>query len=713
MCCAGGLAYITGEYTDPPTRSALDQAQYVAASHAAAGALAALHHARRGGAGQLVEVAVQEVVAGILQGKLSYYSYMGCVARRQPRSSGSLQHALMPCADGWIAPMFVPTANIDWELFATFLELPELLEERFENRSERIANAAELERLLVARLSQRGKEWRLTFGVVQTPEELLACPQLAARGFWSEVTHSVAGRLRVPGRMVRSPGDAELAAPPRLGEHTAAVLAEAGVDAADILALVATPPQPRRREASPAASPPSRPPEAGDGPGPLAGVRVVECGEAYAVPHLTRLLADMGADVIKVESCSRPDVVRVWPFPDNVPGEVFWNRGGVFNEPNRNKRAITLDLRTTDGVALFKRLIATADVFCENYTPRVMAQLGLAHADLVAVKPDLIMLSSTGYGHGGPWRDYTAWGFTIEPTAGICHLVGRAEGPPIRTGIAYVDMPAAAVGAVAVLAALHARDRSGEGRWIDLSQYEVGAAFIAEALVAAAFGGPTPTRLGNRHRGHAPQDTYRCAGGDRWVGLTVRDDADLAALARVLDAPQLLTDPRFATAESRREHAVALDARISAWTAERSAEDAVAALRSAGLPAAVAMSVRDLLLDTHLRARGYWETATHHPDCGDLGTRVYPGMAVRLHGTPGRIRRPAPMLGEHSREVLCELGAGDAERARLEAAGVIGTRPVQARIDTLAQHTVPYANLADAGIIEGRDEDFMERLGLR
>ena len=729
LCCAGGLAYITGAHDDPPTRSALDQAQYVAGAHAGVGALAALCFAEATGAGQLVEVSIQEVLAGILQGKLTYYSYMGCVARRQPRSSGSLQHALMPCADGWIAPMFVPTANVDWELFATFLELPVLLEERFSTRAGRIAHSGELERILGERFAEKGKyewfhdaqAWRLTFGVVQTAAEMLDCPQLGARGFWSEVTHSSAGPLRLPGRMIRGDdGVGELGPAPRLGEHTAEVLADAGIDAVDLLALTAAPPARRQRSRAAAAPPTATGPDgserrtstAGDNPGPLAGIRVVECGEAYAVPHLTRLLADLGAEVIKLESCSRPDVVRVWPFPGNRAGDEFWNRGGVFNEPNRNKRGITLDLRTMEGVALFKRLIAGADVFCENYTPRVMAQLGLAYDDLVAVKPDLVMLSSTGYGHGGPWRDYTAWGFTIEPTAGICDLVGRADGPPLRTGIAYVDMPAAAVGAVAVLAALRGRDRSGRGRWIDLSQYEVGAAFIAEAPVAAGFGRPV-RRDGNRHPAHAPQGVYRCAGSDRWVGLTVRSDAEFAALAGVIGDAALVDDPRYATAEDRRVGAESLDARIEMWTRGRTAEEAADSLGGARLPAAVVMTVRDLLLDPHLRARGYWEAATHRPECGDLGTRIYPGMAVRLHGTPGRIRTPAPMLGEHNDEILGALGVDAAERGRLEAAGVIGRRPVQSRIDTIDQHEVPYENLFTAGIIEARDEDYLERLGLR
>jgi crotonobetainyl-CoA:carnitine CoA-transferase CaiB-like acyl-CoA transferase len=727
LCCAGGLAYVTGEYSDPPTKSALDQAQYIGGSHAAGGALAALWHAERTGQGQLVEVSIQEVVAGILQGKLSYYTYMGCVARRQPKSSGSLQYALLPCRDGYIAPMFVPGANVDWELFATFLELPELMDERFATRAGRIENGAELEQIITARLAEKGKyewfhsaqEWRLTFGVVQSPEELLRCPQLEARGYWSEVDHPVAGPLRIPGQMFRSTEDCErLPQPaPRLGEHTAAVLGELGVSAGDVLALQASSAV-RSQELTPpgrGADPPRAVTSAAtpSGDGALHGVRVIECGEAYAVPHLTRLLADMGADVIKVESCYRPDVVRVWPFPDNVPGEQFWNRGGVFNEPNRNKRAVTIDLRTPKGVEVFKRLIATADVFCENYTPRVMSQLGLDYKQLVAVKPDLIMLSSTGYGHGGPWMHYTAWGFTVEPTAGVSHFVGRPDGPPLRTGIAYVDMPAASVSAVAVLAALRYHRRTGRGQWIDLAQYEVGAGFIGEALVAAAIGARPQTRTGNRHRSHAPQGVYPCAGTDRWVALTVSSDRQFTALCDLIGAPELAADASLRTAEGRGARHAAVDAALSAWTSSRSAEDVATRLRESGIAAMVAMTVKDLLLDEHLRERGYFELATHRPETGDLGTRPYPGMAVRLHATPGGIRCAAPLLGQDNDEVFAELGYDAGQRAELESEGVSGRWPVRERIDAIGQHVVPYASLTGAGLIEGRDADFMERLGLR
>jgi len=247
MSCAGGLAYLTGEYEDPPTKTALEQCQYMAGAHAAVGALAALWEAETTGQGRLVEVAVQEVVAGLLQAKLAFYSYMGCVHRRQPKGRGGLQYALMPCADGYIAPMFVPGANMDWELFAAYLEVPELLDERFATRAGRIENAAELDRLLVTRFAERGKyewfhsaqEWRLTFGVVQTPQELLACPQLAARDFWRTVDHPVAGSLQMPGRLYRStvPPLPPARPAPRLGEHTAEVLGELGMSPADAAVL--------------------------------------------------------------------------------------------------------------------------------------------------------------------------------------------------------------------------------------------------------------------------------------------------------------------------------------------------------------------------------------------------------------------------------------------------------------------------------------------
>lgn len=731
-CAAGGLAYVTGRFEDPPMKAALEQCQRIAGAHAAVAALAALWHLETTGEGQRIDVSVQEVVASILQGKLSYYSYMGCVARRQPRSAGSLQHALLPCRDGWIAPMFVPTANVDWELFATFLDLPELLEERFATRAGRIAHAAELERIITARLQERTKfewfhaaqEWRLTFGVVQTPEEITRCPQLEARGFWRRMDHPVAGPLRVPGAsvVVDRPPPATAAPAPRLGEHTASVLREVGLDVGDVPVLAATSGSQPRRSRPPAISPPSgpRPPFVGPTPGPLPpvggplrGIRVVECGEAYAVPHLTRLLADLGADVVKVESCQRPDVVRVWPFPDNRPGEEFWNRGGVFNEPNRNKRDVTLNLRDPRGVEAFRRLVATADVVCENYTPRVMEQLGLDYPRLRQVKPDIIMLSSTGYGHSGPWRDYTAWGFTVEPTAGLCHFVGHADGPPLRTGIAYVDMPAAAIGAVAVLAALRRRRMSGEGCWIDLSQYEVGVTFIGEALIAAAAGLPPQSRTGNRDRSLAPQGMYPCAGNDRWVALTVRDDADWQALTDLIGRPDLLVDVSLATAEGRRAAHDRVDEAIATWSRQRSAEEAAEELRSRGLCAAVAMTVKDLLLDAHLRYREFFILARHRPEAGDdLGTRPYPGMVARLSRTPGTIWRAAPLLGEDNAAVLGDLGYDECALAEMERDRVIGTRPIAERLHALEQHEVPYEDLLAAGIITERDDDYRRILGL-
>jgi len=430
------------------------------------------------------------------------------------------------------------------------------------------------------------------------------------------------------------------------------------------------------------------------------------------VPHATRLLADLGADVIKVESCVRPDVTRVWPFPDNEPGEEFWNRGGIYNEPNRNKRAITLDLRTPQGVEVFKRLIATTDVLCENYTPRVMTQFGLGYDVLVSVKSDLIMLSSTGFGHTGPWTAYTAWGFTLEPTAGISHYVGRPDGPPLRTGIAYVDMPAASIGAYGVLAALRHRRRTGRGQWIDLAQYEVGVGFIAEAVVAAAAGHDPGSRTGNRHRAHAPQGIYPCAGADRWVALTVAGDSAFAALCALLDRPDLPEDARFATEEARRVHHGELDALIGAWSRTLGAEEAAARLQQAGIPAAVAMSNRDLLTDAHLRERGFFELATHPAQTGDLGTRPYPGMAVRLDGDDCRIRRAAPLLGHDNDEVLADLGVDAAERADLERDGVIGRRPAAGRMPAAAQRVVDYPQLVESGLVQEHDPAFKERLGL-
>ena len=235
----------------------------------------------------------------------------------------------------------------------------------------------------------------------------------------------------------------------------------------------------------------------------LEGLRILELGIAYATPCATKLLADMGAEVIKLESHNRLDTVRVGPLPDNIVPERYWDASCWYQATNPNKMGITLDLNTEDGIRLVKELVKISQVVVENFAPRVMANLGLDYPRLREVKPDIIMLSSTGYGHSGPWRDYVVYGWALEPMT-ISHLTGYADAGPFATPVPYTDMPATLYGAFSVLSALEYHRRTGKGQWIDLSQYEVGVAAVGEAVLDCTMNGRIQTRMGNRHPTMAP-----------------------------------------------------------------------------------------------------------------------------------------------------------------------------------------------------------------
>jgi crotonobetainyl-CoA:carnitine CoA-transferase CaiB-like acyl-CoA transferase len=452
---------------------------------------------------------------------------------------------------------------------------------------------------------------------------------------------------------------------------------------------------------------------------PLRGVRILEPAQAYAVPHGTRLLAALGAEVIKIESRARPDTARVWPFPDNRPGREFWNQSGIFHEPNRNKLGTTIDLASAGGKALFLRLVAVADVVAENFTPRVMRQFGLGCERLRSEKPDLIMVSSTGYGHSGPWTNYSAWGSSLEPTTGLSELTGYADGPPRRAGIAYTDMPAALVAATAVLAALRHRALTGEGQWIDLAQYEVGVTMIGEAVLDYELNGRVQTRIGNRHPTRAPQGVYPCrppspaANDTGWLALSVGSDREWRSLCRVIGAPALATDRRFATVVARRHRADEIDARVAAWTCAQDARAAAASLQDAGVAASAVFTNKDLLTDRHLAARGFFAPVVYGPASERMGTRPYPDLPFRFEPAPEHGRRPAPRLGEHNDYVFGELlGLGRAELAALRDAGVIGEAPLVARQTGPPPRVIPLESMKEAGLLADYDPDFYDILGL-
>jgi len=404
--------------------------------------------------------------------------------------------------------------------------------------------------------------------------------------------------------------------------------------------------------------------------GILAGVRVIDLTHAWAGPFATQLLADYSAEVIKIETCERPDMLRFSTLAADEIRPDAYNRGGWFQYLGRNKLGLTLDLKQPRGQELFKGLAAQSDVVIENFSARVMHRLGLEYAVLQAVNPRLIMISMPGFGTIGPYKDFVAFGEMIEPFAGLAELTGYADGAPLRLAVAYPDPVAGLHAALATLLALRQRRQTGVGQHIRIPHREPITRMLGEAVLDYTVNGRTQRRIGNRHRAWAPHGCYPCRGQDRWVAITVRNDAEWTALCQVFGEPAWAHEPGFANSFRRWKHADLLDQHVAQATQPWEATALATRLCAAGIPAGAVQTNQDLFCDAHLQARqAFWVMA--HPLAG---TYPYPAPSTRLTGTPPRLARPAPNLGEHNRDLLTRLlGLSPAEVEDLEAKGVIGT----------------------------------------
>lgn len=395
--------------------------------------------------------------------------------------------------------------------------------------------------------------------------------------------------------------------------------------------------------------------------GPLAGIRVADFTIHAAGPFCTLLLAELGADVIKIESSARPDIVRR-PHPVYGRFEV-----PPFDMVNAGKRSVTLNLKTAQGVELAKRLVARSDVVVENFRPGVMARLGLSHSELREVRRDLVMLSISTSGQTGPERDTAGYAPMFSALGGLGDLTGYSDGPPVELRHA-MDHTSGLLGAFAILVALNSRRRTGRGQYIDLAMREVASSLIGEVLLAQAMNGRAPGRMGNRDPVMAPHGVYRCEGTDRWVAIAVGSDAEWRALCRALGAPEWARDPELADTAGRRAREDEIDAKLSEWCRERTAEEAMWRLQRAGVAATLSMNAEDLLRDPHLRERGAFPTLAD----ARRGTRQVVGPPCRLSATPAVVAGWSPDLGEHNPDVLSGLlGLDRAEIERLIAEGVV------------------------------------------
>ena len=414
-------------------------------------------------------------------------------------------------------------------------------------------------------------------------------------------------------------------------------------------------------------------------PGPLEGVRIVEMGQLIAIPFAMKMLADMGAQVIRLESTGRLESYRSDSvYQNDVSGE-FWNKGANFYEQNRNKLGVTLDLSKAEGLQILKDLVSVADLFSENFTPRVIKNFGLEYEDLKKIKPDIIMVSSTGYGFYGPWANFGATGPATEGAAGLAYQTGYIGGKPVMAEIPYTDYTSGEHTVFAVMAALMHRLRTGQGQFIDISQTQATSSTIPEILMDFSANGRSGPRMGNQDTAMSPHGCYPCQGDDRWITIAVATDGQWQAVCRVLGQDGWAADTRFKDSLSRWKNRGELDALIGPVTSSWDAHDLMHALQKEGVAAGAVFDSKDLLFDPHLGERGFYEMVTHHDRTG-IPPLPYAGRPWKLSKTPAVPSKAAPLMGEHNTLILSELlGKTANEMAALEESGIIGYGPTTPR----------------------------------
>jgi len=661
MMAASGALSLAGERDGTPLRVSIPQSYSWGAANAAVGALVALCHRGRGGAGQHVDVSIQaSIIAGIAHAP-TFVDLLGeTPTRAGSRITGRSVHgadftAFWPCADGYLNFVLYggpagrrtvkaltawmverdadigPLAEIDWDNFDPKFLTRDNIESLEAPIAKFFLNVSKMEFLEEACARE------MLGYPVSTVADIAADPQLDAREFWSD--------LETPGgKIERHCGTFYLLDAKRPKVHNFADAQE---------------------------KPPSRTTSTHDkstaamaGAQALSDLKVVEFGGYAAGPHIGKVLANFGATTVHVESNKRPDGFRL-EYPPFKDGKAGVNRGGCFAFFNDSKYGVTLDLKNSQGLELARRLMSWADVVVENMRPGVMERLGLGYEAASRDNPGLIMLSTCNMGQTGPRAQTPGFGSQLSSLAGFYGAIGEADGPPMLLYGPYIDFVASIMGASAALAGYDWARRKRKGGWIDISQYETGLHFIAGALLDYHRDGIVANRRGNHDDDAVPHNAYRCKSG-KWLALSCWSDAEFRTLTQVLEQPDLASDARFATAAKRQDFTATLDAELANVLAEREAEATAEILQKAGLTAYPVNDIADLMDDSQLASRNYWRVREH----GEIGPQTYGFPGFNLSQTPGDITRAAPLLGVDNEFVFRQLlGLGDDEYATSVRAG--------------------------------------------
>jgi len=403
---------------------------------------------------------------------------------------------------------------------------------------------------------------------------------------------------------------------------------------------------------------------------PLEGLRVVDLSMGWAGPFASRKLADLGAEVIKIESPSYPDWWRGTNYTEEFYRDKVYEKNNNFNLMNRNKSGLAIDLTTLEGKQLFLDLIRQSDALIENYSAEVLPKLGLDHSVLSRANPELLMLSMPAFGLGNAWSNTRAYGGTLEQASGLPLYTGHPDGPPAMTSYAYGDPNGGLNATAAMLLGMLVKQATGKGRHINMSQVEGMLALTAPFMLEQSLTGRVSTRQGNRHQMRAPHGIYPCSVQDTWLVLSITNDDEWRSLCLLMGKEDWLTDSTLLSSAGRLARQHMLDTEIVAWCRQHGVEDAVTMLQQAGIAAGPVQTLAQVLADPHLNARGFWRKLPRK----HIGHYISSTTYFRLNGEPMPIKNPAPTLGEHTNEVLQRLlGLSPEDCARLETKRVIGT----------------------------------------
>lgn len=632
-----GAIFPAGPAEGPPRQLGDLQSAIAGGATAVSAALTALLADR---SGMDFEVSIFEAAMALGELQAADVHFLGRATPRLGinRFSPTCPLSIHRCREGWLGLTLITPAQ--WQGFCELIGRPDLARDAglatIHLRALRAGELeAEIDAALLARTSAEwarlGRDMRIPVVDVPDAAAILNHPVFAARNYL---------------------------APVRIG----------GSD-------LPAPVSPIRVVAPGGAGPDSR--EAGEtaGDAPLAGIRIADFSMGWAGPLATRMLSDLGADIIKIEAGRYPDWWRATQWTPEAIADKQYETSNRFAALNRGKKSVSFDLTTQQGVAFARDLAALSDAVIENHAAGVIDRLGLGWTELSRERDDLVMVSMSAFGTGNDWSDTRAYGSTLEQASGMPRFRGEEGEPPALGHIAYGDPVGGLYGAAALLAGLYHRRRTGRGQWINLSQVECLLPFAANAILTRGATGREPPRIGNRHVHMVPHGVYPAAGDDRWVAVAVGTDAAFAALAALLGRADW-RGSAFDTAEARRKHEKEIDAAIAEWTRGRDAARIAEELQNAGIAAAPVVSPEDSMTDPHLEIRGFFHD-TLRPHSGE---QRQCGLAMLVDGRRMPLRGVAPLLGADTHDVLTRLmGESDEAYHQALANGIVSLEPTSLR----------------------------------